>query len=351
MARPGDAVRLVDVAARAGVSIATASRALSGANGVSGRVAEDVRVVAAELGYVVNAHARRLAGGSNSSVGLLVHEIGDAYFSEIASGVLQVASKRGLTVQICHTGRDPEGEVAQLRALIANRVGAIVIAGSGYVDPGAQARARAELQSYERIGGRVAVIGRHHLSTDAVLPDNVAGGRSIARHVLSLGHRNVAVVTGSRQLTTVADRLAGIESALTEVGLSLAHLPVVEAAFTRAGGKESTERLLDERPGVTSVLALNDDMAMGVLSVLRGRGIAVPRQVSVTGFDDVPVAQDLSPSLTTIRLPMAQLGAQALTLALKPPSARRRRRTTGHELVVRDSTGPPDLPSDLGTGS
>lgn len=340
MAGTGGAVRLVDVAARAGVSIATASRALSGMNGVSPTVAEQVRAIAAELGYVANVHARRLAGAATSTVGLLVHEIGDPYFAEIASGVLGVASAQGLTLQICHTGRDPEAELAQLRALIATRVDAIVVAGSGYVDPAAQALAKVELQAYAAAGGRVAVIGRHHLGTDAVLPDNTAGGQSIASHVLSLGHRRLAVVTGSRQLTTVADRLAGIEAGFADAGLALADVPVIEAAFTRSGGKEAADRVLAEHPGVTAVLALNDDMAIGVLSVLRARGVAVPGRISVTGFDDVAVAEDLSPSLTTVRLPMAELGAAALTLALKPPSARLRRRTTGHDLVVRDSTGP-----------
>lgn len=145
---------------------------------------------------------------------------------------------------------------------------------------------------------------------------------------------------GSRRLTTVADRLAGIESALDDVGLSPADLLVVEAAFTRSGGKVAAEQVVADHPDVTAVLALNDDMAIGVLSVLRARGISVPGQISVTGFDDVAVAQDLSPSLTTVRLPMAQLGALALSLALKPPAVRPRRRTTGHELVVRDSTAP-----------
>lgn len=351
MARSGGAVRLVDVASRAGVSIATASRALSGSPGVSPAVAEQVRAIASELGYVVNVHARRLAGGATSSVGLLVHEIGDPYFAEIASGVLGVASLQGLTVQICHTGRDPEAELVQLRTLIANRVDVIVVAGSGYVDPEAQATAKAELQAYTRNGGRVAVIGRHHLASDAVLPDNVAGGRSIAEHLLSLGHRRLAVATGSRRLTTVADRLAGVESALAGVGLSLDDVPVVEAAFTRSGGKVAAELLLAEHRDVTAILALNDDMAIGVLSVLRARGISVPGQISVTGFDDVAVAQDLSPSLTTVRLPMAQLGAQALTLALRPRSARPRRRTTGHELVVRDSTGPAPQSSSSATSA
>lgn len=339
MPKSRDTVRLLDVAQRAGVSIATASRALSGSHGVSETVAEHVRGVARELGYVVNVHARTLAGGPSSSIGLIVHEIGDPYFAEIASGVLRVATEQGRTVQICHTGRDPENELAQIRSLIANRVGAIIVAGSGFVDAAVQAGAKEELAAFQASGGRVAVIGRHHLNVDAVLPDNVGGGYSIGEHVLSLGHRRIALAVGSRAMTTIADRLEGIEKAFREQGLSVDDLPTVEAAFTRAGGKVAAERILDEHPDVSAIVALNDDMAIGVLSLLRSRGVLVPDQVSVTGFDDVAVAEDLSPSLTTVRLPMAEMGETALMLALKPQSSRSRRKATKHTLIVRDSTG------------
>lgn len=333
------AVRLIDVAVRAGVSLSTASRALSGSGGVSDAVAVQVRSAARDLRYVANAHARSLAGGASPSIGLVVHEIGDPYFTEIASGVLRGAMRQGLTVQICHAGRDPHNEFVQIRALVVNRVRAIIVAGSGYVDPQAQAEARDELSAFQQAGGRVAVIGRHHLSTDAVLPDNVAGGRSICEHVLSLGHRRLALASGSTGLTTVADRLEGIGKALAGAGLSLDDVLLVEAAFTREGGRTAALRILQQQPGTTAILALNDDMAIGVLSVLRERDIAVPAQMSVTGFDDVAVAQDLSPSLSTVRLPMPRMGELALEQTLRPPAARPRRRATGHKLVVRDSTG------------
>ena len=117
-----------------------------------------------DMGYVANVHARSLAGGASRSVGLLVHEIGDPYFAEIASGVLRVGARRGLTVQICHTGRDPQQELEQIRTLIANRVGAIIIAGSGFVDPAPPGRGQGrpgELPPASAAGSRV--IGRHHL--------------------------------------------------------------------------------------------------------------------------------------------------------------------------------------------
>jgi LacI family transcriptional regulator len=332
--------RLIDVADAAGVSIATASRALSGTPGVSEPLARRVRDKAAELGYAANLHARSLASGSTSTIGLVVHEIGDPYFSEIASGVLRIAAEQGRTVQICHTGRDPEVELQQIRSLVANRVGAIVVAGSGFEDPAVELPARQELERFSASGGRVAVIGRHHLGVDAVLPANVDGGRAVAEHVLGLGHRRIAVLTGSTGLTTVADRLSGVREALAAAGVAAHEVPVIEAEFTRAGGRAGTRRLLEGHPGTTAVIALNDDMAIGCLSELRASGVTVPAQLSVSGFDDVAVAGDLSPALTTVRLPMVEMGARAVELTLKEPGKRPRRQRVPAELVVRDSTGP-----------
>lgn len=339
MAALRKAPRLIDVAETAGVSIATASRALAGTNGVSETMAERVRAIAAELGYVANAHARSLASGASSSVGLIVHEIGDPYFTEIASGVLGLAAERDLAVQICHSGRDPRVELTQIRALVANRAGSIIVAGSGHTDPAVEADASDELAHYQADGGRVAMIGRHHVASDAVLPDNVGGGRTIAEHLLDLGHRRIAIASGAEGLTTVADRLTGIRQAL---GARRVAQPVlVEAEFTLEGGMAAASRILDAAPGTTAILALNDAMAIGVLAVLRERGLSCPGDVSVSGFDDVAVAAHLGPSLTTVRLPMAEFGRLALAMTLQPVASRPRKKHTSHELVVRESTAPP----------
>lgn len=338
MPKPGSRLRLVDIAERAGVSLATASRALAGRDGVSEEVASRIRRISQELGYVANPYARTLAGGASSTVGLVVHQVDDPYFSEIAGGVIQIAGEQSLLVQICQSGRDPDYELRQIRHLIAQRVGIIIIAGSGYSDPRVEAEAKAELSAFQRLGGRVAVIGRHSLGVDAVRPDNEAGGQALGEHLLQLGHRRIAVAAGTQGLTTVADRLAGVAAALRGQGLSLDDLPVVQTDFTRDGGRVAAERILRDHPDTTAIIALNDAMAMGVLSALRAHRIGVPDRMSVVGFDDVSVAADLAPSLTTVRLPMTAMGRMALELALKPRSARPRRRSTGHALIVRDST-------------
>jgi LacI family transcriptional regulator len=322
--------RLQDVADSAGVSLATASRALAGRDGVSLGLAQRVRDVAASLGYVPNAHARALAGAAQPMVGLIVHDVADPYFAEIAKGVLRVADEHGLMVLINQSERRPEIELARIRSLRAHRVASIVMAGSGYVDASEEAEAAAELRAFRDAGGRVATVGRHHVPVDAVLPDNYAGGRTAARHLLQLGHRSIAVVAGP----------AGVLDELRDAGVPRAEVVIERDAFSRDGGVAATKRLLERGERPTAILALTDVMAMGALSVLREAGRSVPAEISVMGFDDVTVAADLAPALTTVRLPMADMGAMALQLTLRPPAARPRRRRTGHELVIRDSTAP-----------
>ncbi len=334
--------RLADVARAAGVSLATASRALAGREGVSARMADHVRAVAARLGYVPNAHARALASGGASIVGLVVHDVADPYFAEISRGVLRVAAEHGLLVLINQSEREPGTELARIRELRANRVGAIVLAGSGYTDAGAERQKAAELVAFRETGGRVALVGRHHVPVDAVLPDNRAGGATAARHLLELGHRRVAVVAGPARLTTVADRLEGAAAELSAAG---AEVVVEHDDFSREGGAAATARVLARRPDTTALLALTDVMAIGALSVLREAGRAVPAELSVVGFDDIPVAADLAPALTTVRLPMAEMGAMALELTLRTPAARPRRKRTTHTLIPRASTA---APSHLG---
>lgn len=339
MPRSRSAPRLIDVARAAGVSLATASRSLSGQSGVSDAVAGQVREVAAALGYVANLHARTLAGGSTSMVGLIVHEIDDPYFSEIASGVVHAATAHQLLVQISHSGRDPEQELRQIRALIANRVDAIIIAGSGYTDPEAQRESKLLLAAYQESGGRVAVVGRHDLAADAVLPANEDAGTAIAAHLLELGHRRIAIAAGTEGLTTIEDRLAGLARGFRAdpevVVIS------VRTDFTRDGGRRAAEQILAGHPESTAVIALNDAMAIGVLAALRAHRIAVPAQMSVVGFDDVSVAEALSPSLTTVRLPMATMGQIALEMTRQDPVSPPRRTRTSQQLVVRDSTAAP----------
>ncbi|GGM06854.1 MULTISPECIES: LacI family DNA-binding transcriptional regulator [Micromonospora] len=336
---------LADVARRAGVSPATASRVI---NGSSKPVAEELRErvlrAVADLRYVPNAHAQLLARPQRTAVGVIVHDVSDPYFAEVTRGLQRVAIDRGRLVIICNSYRDPERELEYVELLRGQQVAAVVLAGSGYHDSAFTERLNEKLAAYEATGGRVAVIGRHDHAGDAVMPANSAGARLLGRELLRLGHRRIGVIAGPRVLTTTTDRLGGLRQALAEEGADLREEWIRYAGFDRDGGALAMAELLDAAPRLTAVVALNDSMAVGALSVLRARGIAVPERLSLAGFDDMPIAADVTPALTTVRLSMVELGARAMTMALDPAADRHRVEVLPAELIRRDSVGvaPPD---------
>jgi LacI family transcriptional regulator len=224
----------------------------------------------------------------------------------------------------------------------AQRVAAIVLAGSGYHDARATRELNSALKAYQNGGGRVAVIGRHALIGDAVTPANADGGRLAGEYLFGLGHRFIGVIAGPKELTTTTDRLTGLRAAATAAGRSVPARRVVHADFTRDGGARAAATLLDAEPGITALVAQNDAMAIGALAIARARGIAVPEQLSVVGFDDMPIAQDVTPALTTVRLPLVEMGVRALTLALGThPTGQPLIETAPASVVVRASAGPP----------
>ena len=335
------AVTLGDVARHAGVSLATASRALNGsARTVGDALAARVRASADQLGYLPNAPAQALARASTATVGVLLHDIADPYFGALARGATDTAAAAGLLTMVLNTGGDPETELRCIRMLHAQRVRAIVLAGSGYTDPDATAAIDTALAAYRAEGGVVAAVTDHGDGYDSVLPDNRGGAAALTRALLAAGHRDLAVVAGPARFRVSAERLAGVRLALAEYGLTLDQEWLERSEFSREGGRLATARLLHRvRPG--AILAHSDVCAVGVLAELRERGIGVPDGIAVAGFDDIPLAADLAPALTTARMPLERMGAEAIRLAL--------RRADGPDAGAdADADAGPDSAADAG---
>jgi LacI family transcriptional regulator len=336
---------LADVARRAGVSTATVSRIINNSpKPVGEELRERVLAAVAELQFVPNANAQQLARAHRTAVGVIVHDVSDPYFAEITRGLQRVATEHGRLVIICNSYRDPERELAYVDLLHAHQAAAIVLAGSGYHDAPVTARLDRKLRLYASGGGRVAVIGRHEHAGDAVVPANSDGGRLAAGALYRLGHRSIGVIAGPRHLTTTTDRLAGVRRAARDHGHRLTARHIAYAGFDRAGGLAAAAELLDRNPGLTAIAALNDSMAVGALACLRERGLDVPGRISVIGFDDMPIAVDVTPPLSTVRLPLEELGVRAMALALRAPDGGPDRPRIEHvpaRLVLRGSTGPP----------
>ncbi|GAA4288063.1 LacI family DNA-binding transcriptional regulator [Georgenia daeguensis] len=333
------AVKLRDVARHAGVSAPTASRVLSGSDyPVAPELRERVERAARELDYVPNAQARALLRGNEGTVGVLVGEVDDPYFSEIVNGIQEVAAARHLLVTICHTHRDVDRELEYFRLLQAHRTGIVIIAGSGLTDEHYTSAMATRSRSFEAAGGRVVAIGQAQFDVDRVLADNRSGARRLGAHLVSLGHREVGVVAGDPAVASTLERVEGLRERVEAAGGTVV---VRHGPATRDGGYDGAAELLARHPGLTAIVGSADQMAIGALARLREAGRAVPDEVSVAGFNDIAIARDLIPSLTTVRLPLRAMGAAALEMALAPaPTADPLVASLGTELVVRGSTAP-----------
>jgi len=336
-------VTLVDVARRASVSLATASRVLNGSMRTVGpEFRARVMDAAQELGYVANANAQAVARGASNVVGLTVHDIADPYFSAIAAGVMRVADEHGLVMLLGSTERSPEREVEYVSMLRAQRARALIIAGSRTSDRKRIDRLATEIAAFRGVGGRVACISQNRLRTDTVLPQNRAGARDLGRELAAMGHRRFAVLAGPRGLLTASDRLAGFRDGIRAADVVPEELHLIHGPFTRDGGYESALELLRDGPRVTCLFAVNDVMAVGAMAALREHGVAVPDQVSVAGFDDIATLRDLSPALTTVRLPLEDMGVRAarMTFVDEESDTPRVARVRG-QVILRESTAAP----------
>lgn len=301
---------LYDVAREAGVSLATASRALNGSTRqVKDEYRERVRAAAAKLGYTPNRPAQAVARGDSATVALLVSDIADPYFSGIAAGVARAATTAGLAMTIAVTERDPERELALVRLLRGQRPRVIVLAGSRAADEPARRTLVDELAAAEAAGARVVLVGASDLPFATVVIEDAAGARSLAAALVDRGYRRFAVLAGPSRLVTARVRTDAFVSALPEPAR------VVHGEFTRDGAFEAVAAMTDaELDAVEAIVAVTDVMAIGALSALRERGRV--ETIAVAGFDDIPTARDVTPTLTTVHVPVEEAGAAAVALAL-----------------------------------
>ncbi len=327
---------LRDVALRAGVSVSTASRVLSGS---SHPVAADARArvlrAAEELGFTPNAFARGLSKREFRLIGLVIPDIRDPYFVEIARGAEELANQRGYLIILCNTNRQPEKERSYVHTLRAMRAG-IILTGGG-IDR------EAHLQDLATHPAPVVVIGRHELPCSSVLIDNLQGAIDATTHLIGLGRRRIAFICGPSNSATAADRLVGFRRAMEENGLAIDEDLVVDGDFSLEGGARAARALLQQGHAPDAVFASNDQMALGVIREARHQGIRIPEELAVVGFNGIMAAAEADPPLTTIHLSLGRIGQIATELLLKQVETKEEQQvavTIRGELVVAGSTVP-----------
>ncbi|MBO3083226.1 LacI family DNA-binding transcriptional regulator [Cellulomonas fengjieae] len=333
-------VTLSDVAREAGVSLATASRAINGSANrtVRADLRERVLEAAARLRYTPDANAQAMARGRTTSVGLVVHDIADPYFSSIAAGVTRAADREGLQVTLTSTQHDPARESVLVDLLKRQRARAIVIAGGRLDDESINDELRAALADYRAGGGSVALIGQPILGVDAVVVANAQGAADLARALHGRGYRRFAILAGPAHHLTARERSDAFRGALAELGDPVPDDAVVPSAFTHAGGEDAMHHLLRRGDLPELVFAVNDVMALGALAACRESGVRVPDDIALAGFDDISTLRDVVPALTTVRVPLVEVGIAATELALADPSDEPRLTHVPTQVVLRDST-------------
>ena len=329
-----------DVARHAGVAVSTVSYVIN----ESGPVAPDrrARVLDAvrELGYAPSEAARSLKRRRIASIGLIVPDLGNQFFAAVAESVTEAAMAHDVLVVLCTTDATQEREAYYTRLLRSQRVdGVIYLSGTG-VPPRALVEL-AELHAVVFVDERV--VGLH---VPFVGADNRRGARASMAHVLGHGHERIAIVGGPVALWTAEQRLAGYREALAAGGLDPDAVPVLDGDYRRASGYAAACEALTGPPTSrpTAVVCANDLMALGVVEYCRDHGLRVPDDLSVVGFDDVPLASLLTPSLTTVRQPAGDMGRQATEMLLATVAGDEQPAGQGllpTELQVRESSGPP----------
>jgi LacI family transcriptional regulator len=331
------AVNITDVAQRAGVSISTVSRVLNNSDyPIRPETRQKVLEAIEELQFRPNDVARSLLLKQTHTIGLIVPDISNPYYPELSLGVEATASEHGYAVIFCNTSRRPEKVEYYLDVLLQKRADGIIIAGGGTdLSQISQGTLRSDT--------KIALVGKHHLPFPSVQVDNFGAAREITSHLLHLGHRHIAFISGPPNLTSVQDRLAGYKASLEERGISEDNRLICEGDFGAESGYSATLSLLRGEPTPTAIFAANDRMAISAMAAAADVGLRVPNDLTVVGFDDIITASLVRPSLTTVALPAYEIGASAMRLMLRLLEGEECPKTVWlpTQLVIRQSSGPP----------
>jgi LacI family transcriptional regulator len=336
--KPHTRATIRDVARHAGVSVATVSRVLNGRPDVSRETREAVLRVVREQGFSSNRNARALSAGRTGLVGMtlpFVHE----YFGRFLDGASEALYEQDMRIVLCPTLHEHQREATLLELLMQGTTdGALLLLTTESND---------ELKALRDQGYPFVVLDpRKPLDEGipAVSATHWAGAKAATDHLLSLGHRRIGAITGPHGWVASVDRLDGYHAALAGAGVLPAVELVAKGNFTTESGYAAAVGLLDVSEPPTAIFAFNDEMAVGAMKAARERGLRLPEDLSVVGFDDLERAAIVSPALTTVRQPLAEMGRMAVSLLIRLLDNQRLEALSvelATKLVVRESTAPP----------
>jgi len=303
-------VTMAEVAREAGVSLMTVSRVINEKDEVSLATRQRVLEVVERLGYRPSSIARGLATHRTGTIGLVVLDNANPFFSEVARGVEQRAYAEGYSVFLCNTDEDPQREVDVLQSLEGKRVDGVVLCSSRLDEN--------ELRIALALHPAVVLVNRRlpGNGVSSLLIDDEMGGRMATQHLLQAGHRAIGFLAGPPTSYSGHERAKGYRAALSSVGMSYNPAWVRHCSPVVQGGHEAARDLLTAHPELTALFCYNDLVAVGALQACADLGRQVPGDLAIVGYDDIPLAALVTPSLTTCRVSRCELGAQAMQLLL-----------------------------------
>lgn len=340
MNEPKLAATIQDVAARAGVSAMTVSRVLNQHPRVAAGTRQRIERAIDELGYVPNALARGLLRGRTRTIGLIVGDVSNPFWTRVVRGVEDVANKNGYTVFVCNSDEAVEKEQQYVKALLSHRVDGLLLAAASNLS-------RKTLDFLRDKGSPFVLIDREvpGARADVVTGDSFGGAVALTDHLIDLGHRRIAFIGGPGDVSTSADRERGYEDALRRHGITPDRALRVESSYRRDGGYHAGRALLamDRSQRPTAAFAGNNAIAVGVIEALRDARLRVPDDLALVCFDDLELASALYPFLTVAAQPARTFGTIAAQFLLdrlagtetQPP----RRVVLSPEIIIRASSG------------
>ncbi|MGE5591190.1 MAG: LacI family DNA-binding transcriptional regulator [Bacillota bacterium] len=336
---------IADVARLAGVSTATVSRVINSQSIVAPATRERVLTAVRELGYQPNALAASLVRQRSHTLGVVLPDISNPFFPQVVRGLEDAAHASGYNVILCNSDLDTVKEIEYFEVLRQKRVDGLIYH-SGTIT-------QAHLEAFRRLKLPVVLAATHDPegALPCVLVDNRRAAREAMEHLISLGHRRVAVVAGSDPVSGES-RLDGYRDALRRHGLRLEEGLTLHAEWNADEAYEATRALLRRQDLPTAIAAASDLMALGVMGALQDAGLRVPQDVSVIGFDNIRLAATIRPALTTMAQPMYEIGKEAALMLIRclkeeggAEAIRGRRLVLPHRLEVRQSTARPGKPA------
>lgn len=331
-------VTIKDIAQIAGVSPSTVSRALNDSPLIREETKARIREIAAALGYERNELARGLVKGASKALGLVVPDITNPFFAEIARGVSDVAHAQGYGVLLCTTEEDLTREAEYLRFLRRKRVDGLVLSTATIDDPNLP-----ELL-YSSIPFVLVSRLSQGLGVPYVVGDDKAGARLAVEHLIQLGHERIAFIGGPANVQSSRDRMEAYQEVLKEHGLTIYTNWAVFANFTQAAGRKAAQKLLRGRIRPTAIFAANDVIALGVIEAAEDLGLSIPQDLSLVGYDDISYASLPRIQLTTVAQPtyeMGRIAAEYLLAVCEGKEQEKLQRVLPPRLVVRKTTAPP----------